>query len=56
MSFSRIDGFRIAGVSTCVPPTRVDNLDLGELLKVGQHAPSGEAAGADDAQADAFWH
>lgn len=30
MSFSRIDGFRIAGVSTCVPPTRVDNLDLGE--------------------------
>lgn len=30
MSFSRIDGFRVAGVSTCVPPTRVDNLDLGE--------------------------
>lgn len=30
MSFSRIEGFRIAGVSTCVPPTRVDNLDLGE--------------------------
>jgi 3-oxoacyl-[acyl-carrier-protein] synthase-3 len=30
VSFSRIDGFRIAGVSTCVPPTRVDNLDLGE--------------------------
>lgn len=30
MSFSRIDGFRIAGVSTCVPPTRIDNLDLGE--------------------------
>lgn len=30
MSFSRIDGFRIAGVSTCVPSTRVDNLDLGE--------------------------
>lgn len=30
MSFSRIDGFRIAGASTCVPPTRVDNLSLGE--------------------------
>lgn len=30
MSFSRIDGFRIAGVSTCVPSIRVDNLDLGE--------------------------
>ena len=30
MSFSRIDGFRIAGVSTCVPPTRVDNLSLGD--------------------------
>lgn len=30
MSFSRIDGFRIAGVSTCVPSKRVDNLDLGE--------------------------
>ena len=30
MSFSRIDGFRIAGVSTCVPSTRIDNLDLGE--------------------------
>jgi 3-oxoacyl-[acyl-carrier-protein] synthase-3 len=30
VSFSRIDGFRIAGVSTCVPPERVDNLDLGE--------------------------
>lgn len=30
MSFSRIDGFRIAGVSTCVPPTCIDNLDLGE--------------------------
>jgi 3-oxoacyl-[acyl-carrier-protein] synthase-3 len=30
VSFSRIDGFRIAGVSTCVPSTRVDNLDLGE--------------------------
>lgn len=30
MSFSRIDGFRVAGVSTCVPPTRVDNLDLGD--------------------------
>lgn len=30
MSFSRINGFRIAGVSTCVPPTCVDNLDLGE--------------------------
>lgn len=30
MSFSRLDGFRIAGVSTVVPPTVVDNLSLGE--------------------------
>lgn len=30
MSLSRIQGFRIAGVSTCVPPAVVDNLDLGE--------------------------
>jgi 3-oxoacyl-[acyl-carrier-protein] synthase-3 len=30
VSFSRIDGFRVAGVSTCVPPRRVDNLELGE--------------------------
>lgn len=29
MSFSRINGFRIAGVSTCIPPTRIDNLELG---------------------------
>lgn len=30
MSFSSIDGFRVAGVSTCVPPQRIDNLSLGE--------------------------
>ncbi len=30
MSFSRLDGFRIAGVSTCVPPERVDNLALAD--------------------------
>lgn len=30
MSFSRLDGFRIAGVSTCVPPAQVDNLALGD--------------------------
>lgn len=29
MSFSHLSGFRIAGVSTCVPPTVVDNMDLG---------------------------
>lgn len=29
MSFSHLTGFRIAGVSTCVPPTKVDNMDLG---------------------------
>lgn len=30
MSFSRLDGFRIAGVSTIVPATQVDNLSLGD--------------------------
>ena len=30
MSFSRLHGFRLAGVSTCVPPTRVDNLEAGK--------------------------
>lgn len=30
MSFSHLTGFRIAGVSTVVPPKRVDNLDLGQ--------------------------
>ena len=29
MSRSSIDGFRIAGVATCVPPHRVSNLDAG---------------------------
>ena len=29
MSRSSIDGFRIAGVATCVPPTSIDNLDPG---------------------------
>lgn len=30
MSFSRLQGFQIAGVSTCVPPLRVDNLEVGK--------------------------
>jgi 3-oxoacyl-[acyl-carrier-protein] synthase III len=30
MSLSRIDGFRIAGVSTCVPPRAVDNIEYGK--------------------------
>ena len=30
MSLSRIDGFRIAGVSTCVPPRAVDNMECGK--------------------------
>ena len=30
MSLSRIEGFRIAGVSTCVPPRTVDNMDYGK--------------------------
>jgi len=30
MSLSRIDGFRIAGVSTCVPPRVVDNAECGK--------------------------
>jgi 3-oxoacyl-[acyl-carrier-protein] synthase-3 len=29
VSFSHLTGFRVAGVSTCVPPTVVDNMDLG---------------------------
>lgn len=29
MSLSKIDGFRVAGISTCVPAERVDNLELG---------------------------
>ena len=44
MSQSTIDGFRIAGVATCVPPRVVDNLsddlgfDAGEVRKVVQMA------------------
>lgn len=30
MSLSRIDGFRVAGISTCVPPRVVDNLECGK--------------------------
>lgn len=30
MSFSRLQGFRVAGVSTCVPPNQVDNLEVGK--------------------------
>ncbi len=30
MSYSRVDGFRIAGVSTTVPPQIVDNLECGK--------------------------
>jgi 3-oxoacyl-[acyl-carrier-protein] synthase III len=30
MSLSRIDGFRIAGVATCVPPRAVDNIECGK--------------------------
>jgi 3-oxoacyl-[acyl-carrier-protein] synthase III len=30
MSFSRLQGFKLAGVSTCVPPHRVDNLEAGK--------------------------
>jgi 3-oxoacyl-[acyl-carrier-protein] synthase III len=30
MSLARIDGFRIAGVSTCVPPRVVDNMECGK--------------------------
>ena len=30
MSLSRIEGFRIAGVSTCVPPRVVDNMECGK--------------------------
>jgi 3-oxoacyl-[acyl-carrier-protein] synthase-3 len=30
MSFSRVDGFRIAGISTCVPPRAIDNTDCGK--------------------------
>jgi 3-oxoacyl-[acyl-carrier-protein] synthase-3 len=29
VSFSHLSGFRVAGVATCVPPTVVDNMDLG---------------------------
>ena len=32
MSFARIDGWRIAGVATCVPPRVVDNLDTGKTF------------------------
>lgn len=31
MSKTRIDGIRIAGISTCVPPRTVDNLEAGAL-------------------------
>lgn len=30
MSFSRVDGFRVAGVSTCVPPHLIDNIECGK--------------------------
>ena len=30
MSLSRIDGFRIAGVSTCVPPRAINNVECGK--------------------------
>ncbi|HRD65446.1 MAG TPA: ketoacyl-ACP synthase III [Candidatus Competibacter sp.] len=30
MSFSRVDGFRIAGVSTCVPIHAIDNMECGK--------------------------
>lgn len=36
MSFSRIDGFRIVGVSTCVPGHTVDNLACGEDFGVAE--------------------
>lgn len=32
MSISRIGGFKVTGVSTCVPPTVVDNEDYAELF------------------------
>lgn len=35
MSFSRLDGFRIAGVSTCVPTSRIDNLALADQYDSG---------------------
>jgi 3-oxoacyl-[acyl-carrier-protein] synthase III len=34
VSFSRIEGVRLAGVSTCVPAQRVDNMSLGERYGV----------------------
>jgi 3-oxoacyl-[acyl-carrier-protein] synthase-3 len=30
MSLTRVDGFRIAGVATCVPPRVVDNMECGK--------------------------
>ena len=30
MSFSRVDGFRIAGVSSCAPPRAIDNIECGK--------------------------
>jgi len=30
MSLSRIEGFRVAGISTCVPPRVVDNMEYGK--------------------------
>ena len=30
MSLSRIGGFRVAGIGTCVPRRAVDNLDYGK--------------------------
>ncbi|MBK1646330.1 3-oxoacyl-ACP synthase [Thiocapsa imhoffii] len=30
MSFTHVDGFRIAGVSSCVPPHAIDNTDCGK--------------------------
>jgi 3-oxoacyl-[acyl-carrier-protein] synthase-3 len=32
MSFSRLHGFKVAGISTCVPPHRVDNLEVGKAF------------------------
>ena len=30
MSFSHLRGFKVAGISTCVPPHTVDNLEAGK--------------------------
>lgn len=36
MSQSRIDGFRIAGVATCVPGRAVDNMDCGRAFGIDE--------------------